>query len=113
MSITYITLALGCLCLGAALVFLHIRTYLRLFYLFQARGLPVDDLYLKGFDYGSRGCVPKLKVISERLRESGVLLTEQEQTLMASSKSLYCSGGLVAVVGFFLFVALSFFVAKQ
>jgi hypothetical protein len=84
----------------------HLLMYQRLFKSLLSRSLAVDDLYIEGFDYGSRGCVAKLRIISKRLSESGASYTSQEKLLAAYSRNLYYIGGLVAVLGFSIFSAL-------
>ena len=113
MTTIYLSAAFVCALIGGTLVALHIRDYRRLHQSLLARGLPIGDLYVEGFDYGSRGCVPKLLAIYERLEASGTELTVQEQALAARSRMLYYIGGLVSVLGFFIFFGLFVFSSQR
>ena len=90
-------LAVACFVIGGGLAMFHVVAYRRLCSSLQARGLPVSDLYLEGFDYGSRGCVGKLKVIAARLQEAKTDLTPAERVLFRRSKRFYYIGGVMAV----------------
>ena len=113
MTILYVGAAFVCALIGGTLIALHIREYRRLYESLLARGLPIEDLYVEGLDYGSRGCVPKIAAISKRLAASDTELTVQEQALARRSRMLYYTGGLVAVLGFIAFLGLFVFSSQQ
>ena len=71
---------------------LHIRSYRQLYESLKERGRQVDGLEIGFWDYGSRGCISKIKTIQSRFGDSD--LSTSEKRLITKSKVYYNLGGI-------------------
>jgi hypothetical protein len=84
------------------LFLLHVRAYRQLCQSLKSRGYPVDGLKVGLLDFGSGGCMNKLKTIERRIGEGG--LSSAEKCLLRKSKIFYYLPG-IGIVLFIIGVA--------
>jgi len=79
-----------------ALFLLHVRAYCQLYESLKGRGHPVDGLKVGLLDFGSGGCMNKLKTIEQTMGEGG--LSRAEKGLIRKSKIFYYLPGIGIVL---------------
>ena len=75
---------------------LHVRAYRQLYESLKQRGEPVDGLEVGFLEFGSGGCMKKLKIMEQRFGEASLL--DAEKALISKSKIFYYLPGIGVIV---------------